>query len=94
LTSLEPEQQRQEIEGSKRDLEQILTRPVTAFAYPHGLFTAETVELLRQAGMACACATVPDPVRRDSDLFRLPRLLAMQWSGEQLAERLEHWLWE
>jgi peptidoglycan/xylan/chitin deacetylase (PgdA/CDA1 family) len=94
LTSLRPEQQRQEIEGSKMYLEQILARSITAFAYPHGLFTAETVEMLRQAGMTCACATVPDPVRPDSDPFRLPRMLAMHWSGEQLAERLEHWLRE
>ena len=94
LTSLRPAEQRQEIEGSKTYLEQILSRPVTSFAYPHGLFTAETVEVLRQVGITCACTTSPGPVRRNSNLLCLPRLLVMNWSGEQLAEHLEHWFTE
>lgn len=94
LTSLRPAEQQQEIEGSKVRLEQILSRPVTCFAYPHGLFTAETVEVLRQVGITCACTTLPGVVRRNSDPLRLPRLLVMDWVGEQFAERLEHWFAE
>jgi peptidoglycan/xylan/chitin deacetylase (PgdA/CDA1 family) len=90
LTSLLVAGQRQEIEGSKIRLEQILSRPIKHFAYPHGLFTAETVEVLRQVGITAACTTLPGPVRRKSNLLRLPRMLVMNWSGKQLAEHLEH----
>ena len=94
LSTLRPDQQQEEIEGSQRYLEQILSRPVTTFAYPHGLFTNETVDCLRRTGMTCACATVSEPVRPGSDRFRLPRMLVLDWSGQQLAERLEHWFAE
>jgi peptidoglycan/xylan/chitin deacetylase (PgdA/CDA1 family) len=84
--------QRHEIQDSRRQLEQIIGRPVTAFGYPHGDATAETVQLVRQAGFACAGASEAEPVTRWSERYRLPRMLVRDWDGGELARRLHGWL--
>lgn len=84
--------QRQEIVESKESLEQALGRPVTSFAYPYGGsndVSQETVRLVQQAEFELACANVPAPVTRRSDLFWLPRYLVRDWAGEEFAQRLE-----
>lgn len=82
LGALPLDDQREEIEGSKRRLEEILDRPVGAFSYPHGTpgsFTVDTERLVREAGFAGAVTTslgrsLPwGSVSRGSDRFALPR---------------------
>jgi peptidoglycan/xylan/chitin deacetylase (PgdA/CDA1 family) len=55
--------QRAEIRDDKASLERILERPVSAFAYPYGESTRETVEIARQAGFVCGVSTRPGLVR-------------------------------
>ena len=86
--------QRREISQSKARLEEILGHDVSSFAYPYGKtadYGAETVDLVRRAGFACACSTVTDVVRRSSDPFQLPRFWVRNCSGERLATQLEKW---
>lgn len=86
--------QRREISESKTRLEQILGHPLSSFAYPYGKpqdYTAETVDLVRQAGFACACSGVTGVVGRTSDPFQLPRVYARNWNGDRLAEQLGRW---
>ena len=84
--------QRNEIKKSKDTLEQILGRPVTSFAYPHGDYTEEAIALVRQAGFACACSTTADVVWWHTDRFQLPRVQVEDWNGEEFANRLHGWL--
>ena len=91
LSRLGADRQRQEVEGSKRQLEEVLGRPVRAFSYPYGTATdydASTVALVRQAGFHYACANVPARVGRRVDAFRIPRVLVRDWSGDELARCL------
>ena len=86
--------QRREIRQSKARLEEILGHDVSTFAYPYGKSTdygAETVDLVRRAGFACACSTVVDVVRGSSDPFQLPRIWVRNCSGERLAAQFEKW---
>jgi hypothetical protein len=54
--------------------------PVEHFAYPFGDFTAETVELVRQAGYFSAVTVLPGAARSSDDKLRLPRILVNgQW---------------
>lgn len=87
--------QRNEIRQSKVALEGILGRQVNSFAYPHGSpshYTVETVSIVRDAGFACACSSLPGIVRRGTDRFQLPRLLVRDWDGEAFESRLEAWI--
>src|SRR5262245_45298629 len=84
--------QRGEIQRSKTYLESVLGRPVTSFCYPYGAYTAETVNLVRDAGFACACSTSPGTVGRGTDRLQLPRVGIEDWDGDELAKRLSMWL--
>ncbi|OAI56266.1 hypothetical protein AYO47_02215 [Planctomyces sp. SCGC AG-212-M04] len=75
------EQQRGEISGSKRRIEDVLGRPVTAFSYPVGTadaFTVETEELMREAGIRWAFnfqGGYVDATRAEAaDRYSLPRI--------------------
>ncbi len=97
LAGLPIDEQRMEIEESKRRLETLLGRGVRSFAYPFGSradYTSDTVRLVREAGFSCACANEPGAVRRGSDPFELPRMIVRDWSGDELASRLEGWFGE
>jgi peptidoglycan/xylan/chitin deacetylase (PgdA/CDA1 family) len=77
-----------EIAGSRHRCEEILGRPVTSFAYPHGELDAECREEVRRAGFRFACSTEPGPVTVDSPRFALPRMVVDACSAEELLERL------
>lgn len=94
LSSLGPTKQKEEIEKSKRRLEDILGYPVNSFAYPFGThsdYTAKTVDLLKKAGFTCACSNFPDLVWRFSRLFELPRIVVRDWNGEQFYRNIIGW---
>ncbi len=94
LSSLPGEEQRREIQDSRRDLEGLVGRRVESFAYPYGdksSYDAGTVALIQDAGFSCACANEPDSVHRGADRFRLPRFVVRDWDREEFAGRLEGW---
>ncbi len=92
LAALSREQQQAEIRGSKTALEAVLGSPVESFAYPHGSHSAETVNLVRQAGFIQACSSRPGRVEQGADPFRLPRLEVRNWDGDRFAKWLQTWL--
>ncbi len=78
LSGSGPEVARLEIEGSRRDLEEMLGRPVLDFAYPNGRFSdfdEATCRLVAEAGYRCAVTTEPGTVRRGDDRLALRRCL-------------------
>jgi len=83
--------QRGEIQQSKTYLESVLGHPVTSFCYPYGAYTAETVNLVREAGFACACSTSTGTVGCCTDRWQLPRVCIEDWDGDELAKRLSMW---
>jgi peptidoglycan/xylan/chitin deacetylase (PgdA/CDA1 family) len=83
--------QQQEIQQSKMDLERILNRPVTTFAYPHGNYNQETLNLMKESGIEYACSTEENTVWRNSDCFQLPRFQVENWNGEEFVKRLWRW---
>jgi peptidoglycan/xylan/chitin deacetylase (PgdA/CDA1 family) len=94
LAALPLDEQRQEIVGSKVQLEAILGGPVRSFSYPFGGtddYSAETVRLVSEAGFNCACANSPGVVTQGTGRFELPRFLVRDWSGEEFARRLAGW---
>lgn len=93
LSTLSTTKQQYELKQSKTYLEEIIGRPVSSFAYPHGDYTAQTAAIACEVGFTCACSTVPKKVRRNSNFFQLPRLEVQDWNGEEFEKQLTKWLY-
>ena len=86
---------REEILDSKLFLEKLLGQEIDHFAYPHGDYDVETVEIVREAGFKSACITghkICNQVRCDTNLFELPRFAASNVSAEQFEQIINRWL--
>jgi peptidoglycan/xylan/chitin deacetylase (PgdA/CDA1 family) len=91
LSKLAPDIQREEIIGSRQQLESALGRPVTSFAYPYGGpsdFDQTTAMIVRHAGFDYACANVSGRLDFATDAYRLPRVLVRDCGGAEFARRL------
>jgi len=78
LSDLDNVQLRDEILGSKQDIESKLGRPVTSFAYPNGQGTdipPAAVAAVREAGFTSACATFWRTSNTASQRFVLNRVM-------------------
>lgn len=91
LAALSIKQQQEEICRSKDQLEGILNRPVLSLAYPHGSYTAETLGMVQDAGLACACSSDANAVWRNADRWQLPRVVMRNWDGDEFARWLGGW---
>lgn len=65
---------REEIAGSKRELEQALGVEVRSFSYPYGEHRAEHVQMVREAGYAMGTTIVSSRARPEDDPACLPRI--------------------
>lgn len=82
LSVLSGDRQRKEITDSVRQLETWCGRQVTVFSYPFGSrddFTAETIEICRQAGLFRAVANIPGQYHPWTDPYQIPRNLVRNW---------------
>jgi peptidoglycan/xylan/chitin deacetylase (PgdA/CDA1 family) len=91
LGHLSAADQQREIDGGKNALQEMLARPVMSFAYPHGDYTEETIDLVRRAGFQRACTTRPRLARRGADPFQLPRNCIGDVGGDATARSLSEW---
>jgi peptidoglycan/xylan/chitin deacetylase (PgdA/CDA1 family) len=64
----------EELAGSRRELEDLLGRPVPFFAYPYGRYDATVLEVTREAGYRAAFSVQPGFNRPDVDRYRIRRL--------------------
>lgn len=64
----------EEVTGSKKDLEDLLSLPVTSFTYPYGLFNEACVEAVRKSGFNIACTTRTGWFGSDPDILRVRRV--------------------
>lgn len=80
LPQVDEEQARDEIEGSKRDLE-ARGIAVTSFCYPAGVYGPRDVRLVREAGYPAAVTTEPGVNDAGGDLHTLHRTL-VYWDDD------------
>lgn len=92
LPALPAEARRREIEGSRRWLEELIGRPLEAFAYPYGDYDAATVRLVKRSGFRSACTIHENRLSRLSSAFLLPRYPVRDWPADELERRLRTWL--
>jgi peptidoglycan/xylan/chitin deacetylase (PgdA/CDA1 family) len=78
LSSLDVEHAREEIGGSRQDLERLVGAEVRDFAFPNGRFAdfnESTRRLVAEAGFRCALTTEPGIVRAGDDPLALRRFM-------------------
>ena len=64
----------EEVDGSRRQLEEALGAPVTTFAYPYGEVDEGAVKAVAAAGFEGACTTRASLAHPGDDPLRIPRL--------------------
>lgn len=95
LSTLNRQDQKEEIVGSKTRLEQLIGRTITSFAYPYGGaadYDQTTLDTVRAAGFHRACSNFPGAIRKTTDHFQLPRFIVRDYGGEEFQIRLREWL--
>lgn len=77
LTTLENDHALEEISNGKQQLEALINRPVTSFAYPNGKpfrdYAKSHIPLVRQAGFERAVTTAPGVANQQTDCWQIPR---------------------
>ena len=91
LSALPSAAQQLEIWQSKAQLEEILGGTITKFAYPHGRSTEKTAALIRDARFTCACSTVEDMVRKNTNCFQFPRIQVEDTDGDEFDRKVSRY---
>ncbi len=94
LRDLPAQDQLHTIASSKKELEQLCGQAISHFAYPYGgrdSFDDCSVEAVRSAGFETACTTIPGNARLNSDPYRLPRRIVMNWSRLRFLAGWQRW---
>ena len=90
LKGLPPADLTIEVAESRRQLEDLLGKPVVGFCYPYGSFDAAAMRCVEEAGYNYACATTS---YESAGLYCLPRTFVGQRdrSAGLRAKELRHW---
>lgn len=73
LRACDPAELAREVRGSKEDLEDLIAKPVTSFAYPTGLLNDRVVAAVSAAGFTTAVTTRPGWWRPTTGELLIPR---------------------
>lgn len=80
LTTLAPEQCRQELYESKNSLEQVLGTKIISFAYPYGAFDQTAKRLAEETGYTFAAAADSGPFKVYDDFMEIRRIQVFPWT--------------
>lgn len=92
LPGLTPQKQREEIQKNKLELQALVGKPITAFAYPNGQVTRVSKQIVKESGFDCACTSLHDVVRPDSDIYELTRFWQKDVDGDVFMQGLNRWM--
>jgi peptidoglycan/xylan/chitin deacetylase (PgdA/CDA1 family) len=92
LANLPLDTQREEIEGSRDSLKNLLARiSVKGFSYPNGSFSEPTVSLVQRSEFQYACTSQQSVVRKSAHAYRLPRVWSPNLAGPEFRRWLSQW---
>lgn len=92
LSKISYQEQEKEISESKKLIENIIKKPTFSFAYPFGSkdsFDKKTIELVKEAGYQYACVNIHKRVRKNSNIFALPRYIVRNWDLEEFKNKIK-----
>ena len=94
LAALPTNEQRNEIDGSRDQLERLLATRVTLFSYPfggHDAFDPVTTQLVRESGYTLACTGTGGLAGPDHYPFLIPRNVVGDWDAVTFEQWLNRW---
>ena len=94
LRGLPVQEQANTAATSKRELERLIGRSVSHFAYPFGgrdNIDEHSVDAARSAGFATACTTIPGTAGPTWDPYRLPRRVATDCGRLRFKAQMQRW---
>ncbi len=94
LTAVDDGRLRDELEGSRAELEAAIGGPVASVAYPYGggrAYDDRVVDAARRVGYDRGCINVRGPAP-GADAFRIPRHAVHDWPADEFAGHLRTWL--
>jgi peptidoglycan/xylan/chitin deacetylase (PgdA/CDA1 family) len=100
LVAISWEEARYEIEAGKKDLEEMIQKPIHSFAYPYGDFNDQIIALVKNCGFKAARTVHTGNTHQEKDLFRLACVkingLTPAWKFKYYLTGLYHWdiLWQ
>ncbi|MEZ8103053.1 polysaccharide deacetylase family protein [Vibrio bivalvicida] len=74
LNTMSPENQEIEIQNNKEELEKLLGKPLTSFAYPYGSLDENSKKKTEKLGYQFSVATNSGPLTIHDDLFQIRRI--------------------
>lgn len=74
LLQIDADEARKEIVQSKKELENLLNRPIETISFPHGDFNQTHVDIAVSAGYRQAYSILPEQISSDSDNFLMGRV--------------------
>lgn len=90
LDELDDVELQDEVRGSKRELERLMSRPVDSFSYPHGAYDGRVRNAVIEAGYRSATSVKNAISHRDDDPFAIARFtVTAATSAEQVAQLLQ-----
>ena len=89
LPSLPEDEQRREIDESRKILSELICGKVSAFAYPYGDYTSQTVRIIREADFSMACTANKGNIEPGDDMLQLNRCEIHNWDLETFIQEVE-----
>lgn len=90
LTAISNILAKEEISGSKTELEKQLKKPIKWFAYPYGDYNKQIIDLVKTAGYTGAVTTVFGSLQTKDTLFIMPRVMVDgRYTIEKIASTLQ-----
>ncbi|MCG9690131.1 polysaccharide deacetylase family protein, partial [Vibrio tubiashii] len=74
LNTLSPDMQEAEIKNNKDELENLLSKPLTSFAYPYGSLDVDSKKITEKLGYQFAVATDSGPNAAHQDPYHIRRI--------------------
>ena len=73
LTHLSKQEARYQVQASKERLEQLVSKEIDSFAYPHGDYNAGIVGIVKEAGFRNALTCVSAVANASASVYEIPR---------------------
>ncbi len=77
------EEAEQEITESKKTIEEKLGKECRFFAFPHGSYNKEVIEILKRNGFLAGLTVEEKFVKPDADLMEIPRIFVYYGCGKE-----------
>jgi len=91
LSALTPDRCRWELDESKRVLEDVVGKPVSAISYPFGGVEDVgelPIQLAKESGFDVGCSSIERTVTAGEKALWLPRLFVPNWDGDEFSRGL------